>query len=229
MLVLLLPFVHRENESQPCAKPRLKHEWASWMSRQGRPTTRVLVWASELRPERKLSLMSWVELRQDSVDPIPRPHGQESQLSAGSALCHALALPEDTCLPPRHRGRPDTGMDCVIRFYTRRQHMQQFWHLTASRDGEWGIRPCHWISAPTLGTEGYPYSGYILRGPGYQRSACDPAGEWNAPWERAVVKKRPRPGNQRKLSRESLGMSFTTGETPRNSWPGVDECNKKVW
>lgn len=32
-------------------------------------------------------------------------------------------------------------------------------------------------------------SGYILRGAGYQWTACDPAGEWNAPRERAVVKR----------------------------------------
>ena len=35
--VLLLPFIHRENESQPCAKPRLKHKWASWMNSKAGP------------------------------------------------------------------------------------------------------------------------------------------------------------------------------------------------
>ena len=107
--------VRPQRQSQPCAKPGLKHEWASWMSRQGRLMIRVLVWGSKLHPERKFTLMSWVELRQDRVDPVPRPHGQDTQLSAGSPICHVLALPEDTCLGPRHRGKPDTGMDCFIK------------------------------------------------------------------------------------------------------------------
>ena len=159
--------LHTQGKWVPAmCKATIKTQMGKLDEQQGRPMTRVLVWASELRPERKL--MSWVELRQDRVDPIPRPHGQETQLSAGLPSVTSWPCPMTrVCILDTEENQTLEWTVSPKILYAPPAHAAI---LTSNSIPRWGVRHSIHVTEShpsTRGTEGYPHSGYILRGPGY--------------------------------------------------------------